>query len=476
MATKLHVAPAPCDGRSPTDTSIPGVISTELDEYHKTCAVCLGNYINPHLIILCGHSFCCACIEGLPSPKCCPSCRAGPFGMQDVRPNYALKSSSESTVVQIGPVSETPSKETAFASNTVSVEERAISWSKAGNLPYGLALQLARDDGDIVLRIFLLDNSGSTAGCDGHMLQYDDCSGQYSSVPSTRWEEIKSTALDQAHWNTKLGSRCEFVLLNPPCPSDPQDGRDYMLIDPSIGPAEVKRRIVALQELLDANGPRGVTPLSQRIFELRRRLQGQIGRGQKVILSVITDGMPTSPTDSRCTQEDQNELVNQLRQFAIAFNSFIVIRLATDDDNVVGFYNQIDEELELPLDILDDLQGEGKEVHEAGNAWLAYTPLIHRIREGGTNIKLFDLLDERPFTPVEISMFMDFLFRQQSDAPFPRTPKELLQAVQNALKSSPLVFDGVSGRMSLPVDIKKLRKSLRLNNFMDNLSSYCSLM
>lgn len=402
--------------------------------------------------------------------------------MQDIRPNYALKSSSECSTVQVTPafqpgtLSQKLSNQNAFPSNAISVEERANTWTKVGNLPYGLALQLAREDGDIVLRIFLLDNSGSTAACDGHMLHQDICSGQYTSLPSTRWEEIKSTALDQAHWNTKLGSRCEFVLLNPPCPSDPQDGRDYMLIDPSNGPMEVKCKLVALQEMLEANGPRGVTPLSQRIYELRRRLQGQIGPGQKVILSVITDGMPTSPTDSRCTRDDQHEFVQQLRQFAIAFNSFIVIRLATDDDSVVGFYNKIDEELELPLDILDDLQGEGKEVHEAGNAWLAYSPLIHRIREGGTNVKLFDLLDERPFTAVEIGMFMDLLFRGHSDAPFPRTAKELFKAVQTALKSAPLVFDGVTGRMSLPVDIKKLRKSLRLNNFLDDLNTSCTLM
>lgn len=30
----------------------------------------------------------------------------------------------------------------------------------------------------------------------------------------------------------------------------------------------------------------------------------------------------------------------------------------------VKYYNRIDEELELPLDILDDLTGEAKELHE----------------------------------------------------------------------------------------------------------------
>lgn len=30
----------------------------------------------------------------------------------------------------------------------------------------------------------------------------------------------------------------------------------------------------------------------------------------------------------------------------------------------------------------DDLNGEAKELHAIGNGWFAYTPLLHRIREG----------------------------------------------------------------------------------------------
>ena len=30
----------------------------------------------------------------------------------------------------------------------------------------------------------------------------------------------------------------------------------------------------------------------------------------------------------------------------------------------------------------DDLTGEAKELHAIGNGWFAYTPLLHRIREG----------------------------------------------------------------------------------------------
>lgn len=40
------------------------------------------------------------------------------------------------------------------------------------------------------------------------------------------------------------------------------------------------------------------------------------------------------------------------------------------------------------------------------NPWLTYFPELHAIREGGTNLRLLDLLDERPFTGDEIRKFM----------------------------------------------------------------------
>ena len=37
---------------------------------------------------------------------------------------------------------------------------------------------------------------------------------------------------------------------------------------------------------------------------------------------------------------------------------WVVVRLCTNDDKIVDYWNRVDEELELSMDVLDDLGGE----------------------------------------------------------------------------------------------------------------------
>jgi len=334
---------------------------------------------------------------------------------------------------------------------------RRVKAYQGMDTPFHLADMLAHEDPSVALRVFLLDNSGSTSKSDGHILQ-QDILGRLHAAPSTRWEEICATALDQAKWNATAGVRSEFILLNPPCPDNPQQGRDFAVVDPKAGSADAQ--VDVLRRILVQNGPRGTTPLTLRLQQLQQRLKNEVKDGRRVLLSIVTDGLPTSPSSGATYESDRVAFVNQLRSFTTSFNAFVVIRLATDDEDAVNYYNRIDEELELPLDILDDLRGEAEEVYSCGNGWFAYTPLIHRIREGGTSEKLFDLLDERALTTSEISKFMEFLFRGPDDFPFPRDGKALLQRAKTINARSMPVYDARLNQTRPPLNMKILEQAL----------------
>ena len=82
--------------------------------------------------------------------------------------------------------------------------------------------------------------------------------------------------------------------------------------------------------------------------------------------------------------------------------------MCTRDPEVVNFWNNLDKQIELEMDVLDDFEGECKEVFKF-NSWLTYGEPFHRLREFGISIKEFDLIDESLLGKEQMKVILSYL-------------------------------------------------------------------
>lgn len=368
-----------------------------------------------------------------------------------------------------------PSAPTCELQTVVRHHEENVEMVKGGlveqGVPHGLAGVIAQDDSRIGLRIYLLDNSGSMTSPDGNVMR-QVAGGSMQTTPCTRWEEICAFAEDHARYNLMVGTPCEFVLLNSLArqPGAPLvEGRDFVRIDRSAASgfaASESLQLQSLTNLLRHNSPRGVTPLSERLEEIMHRAKKEANflreRGQMVFITIATDGLPTSSTSGHSNPSDQQQLMEQLRCLCRALPVQLVIRLCTDEEKIIEFYNRIDEELEFPLDILDDLASEAKEIaHANKNGWFAYSPLLHRVREAGTLCKVLDSIDEKTLNPQEVRYLAELL-SGSTESLQDLSDREFIRKVRSLVCKSPLVYDAVSQKMQPILNISRLRAAMQI--------------
>ena len=140
---------------------------------------------------------------------------------------------------------------------------------------------------------------------------------------------------------------------------------------------------------------------------------------------------------------------------------WVVIRLCTDEESVCDFYNSLDDQLELSLEVLDDFIGESEEVYEH-NPWLNYALPLHRLREMGYHNRVFDMVDERPLTHQELKDFCGLLLidRQPYDQlPDPAADwKEFSRAIKGLLAKQPGQWNPKKKKVTPWIDVKKMDK------------------
>lgn len=288
----------------------------------------------------------------------------------------------------------------------------------------------------IPIRYFICDDSGSMASNDGQRVIGDGYSTKI--IPCSRWSEMNEAL--RFHINLSHSSRApsEFRFLNSSQPI-------------MIGLGDNYNDVHAKDALLDLlqGSPGGGTPLCRHIREVAEKIliitPELRSKGQKAVLVIFTDG---KADDGRLT-----EAMRPLKTLPVT----VVIRLCTDEKGIIDYWNNVDAELEINMDVLDDFESEAKECY-AHNKWLTYGMPIQRTREFGVHIKEFDLLDETKLNLEQVRIVSSKLFNINIHDIV--NPEENFQEFLNKLKYfvniENLVFDPVKKRMNKWIDINQI--------------------
>lgn len=267
------------------------------------------------------------------------------------------------------------------------------------SIPSGLKEMLISNAHDsFSKRIWIVDNSGSMKMWDGHLVLNRD-------NECRRWDELKETVSCHAQLSAALGAPTEFRLLNPSA------GRKSFRA--GYG-SRIQRDSKRAQAIMAKSQPAGMTPLHERIHDIRReviRMLPQLNRDDsKVAIIVCTDGCNNDASNlPSLDQAEMNQEFFQALESLQGLPVWVVIRLCTDFGPVLEYYKSLNERLDLKVNVLDDHVAEASEVNRY-NKWLNYALVLHRIREMGQCDPLFDSLSERALTKDEIRSFCALLF------------------------------------------------------------------
>lgn len=350
--------------------------------------------------------------------------------------------------------------------------------------PVGLATALQKDNAaQFPLRIWIIDNSGSMKKDDGsRVVATKAVPTGYKVVTCTRWREMRETIFFHSEMAAKMHAPTLFRLLNKPFShrlprefsvalKDPNDSKeeDDDKMDESNKKEDGTRRTTLEQEMYVAKNtvkktePKGCTPLSKRVWEIQQNIvalkPALIQRDQQIVVVLATDGLPTD-RNGECTMATRDEFVQALMSLE-GLPVWVVIRLCTQAEDVVAFYNSLDKKLELSLEVLDDYFQEAQELHKY-NKWINYAHCLHRAREMGFHHRMFDLLDERKLTLDEVREYFVFLFGEAKTRYLPDPGEDFkgfLAAAKVIIDGEPKVFNPIHKKETRWVDIKKLAKA-----------------
>jgi len=207
--------------------------------------------------------------------------------------------------------------------------------------------------------------------------------------------------------------------------------------------------------------PDGVSLITKGLRSLQSELHALAPvvseQGKKIYFVLATDGLPSDKfgqTNAAATEQ----LMETLRDFE-SYPIFFVIRLCSNDEETVEFYNGLDALLERNIEVIQDIHTEASEIFKT-NKWINYSLPLHWSREMGLRDRLFDLIDERQLTKEEMINFLRVLFGKAiDDLPDALYDwKAFHSALTNVVKNEGFTWDPVSRKLKYWIDLKALDK------------------
>jgi len=338
------------------------------------------------------------------------------------------------------------------------VPESRIQQLESQGYTRGLAKSLAQTIKKFPLRIWVVDNSGSMQATDGHRFVETKKTSNIKIASCSRWNEIKDCVEYHCQMAAALEAPTTFRMLNDPgCgPGSQQFGIAETSLDPRVLQEEVHRGMA----IMKTAQPGGVTPLIDHITEIREAVSQLAPKlrsnGTKVSIILATDGLPTDARGYGGTAIQQ-QFVHALRSLE-SLPVWLVVRLCTDEDSVVEFYNDLDNQLELSMEVLDDFMEEAKGVNEH-NPWLNYALPLHRLREMGYHHRVFDMLDERSFTHEEVREFCNLVLVEDNSRELPDPSEDwddFSREVKRLLAKQKNQWNPIDKKVTPWIDMRKM--------------------
>ena len=319
--------------------------------------------------------------------------------------------------------------------NVQANESAASEYLTINDWPSGLISAFIRSMKKIPIRFIIADDSGSMLTNDGHRAVKISAQ-EYKMIKCSRWSELVSSLTFQANLADCASAPTEFRLLNMAEP---------VMIGSFNDNGKSKE---AFLELI-SDSPGGQTPICQQVREVVEKIKlienSLRQNGQKACVCIFTDG---ESTDGNLT-----EAMRPLENLPV----WVVVRLCTDEKKIVEYWNEIDSELELEMDVLDDLSGEAEEVYESQKGWLTYTESLHRFREFGAVVKEMDLIDEALLSSDQLRVVLSLILQVTGPQDVPHPDVDWPNFINFLSKQNPKVWCPKTMKAKKAVDITKLK-------------------